>query len=124
MLAIDIEERDGLYTGRTRGTLTYREGKVRRLDAWLAQEGETLAGATFYSDSRNDLPLLSRVDRPHTVNPDRRCSGTPARPAGQCWNGAEKARRAIPPAARKHYPVAPRSPSGEASICATSRPAP
>ncbi|ELY1687384.1 TPA: HAD family hydrolase [Pseudomonas aeruginosa] len=81
VLAIDIEERDGLYTGRTRGTLTYREGKVRRLDAWLAQEGETLAGATFYSDSRNDLPLLSRVDRPHTVNPDPALLGH-AREAG------------------------------------------
>ncbi|WP_079453088.1 efflux transporter outer membrane subunit [Pseudomonas aeruginosa] len=86
VLAIDIEERDGLYTGRTRGTLTYREGKVRRLDAWLAQEGETLAGATFYSDSRNDLPLLSRVDRPHTVNPDPALLGH-AREAG--WPQAQ-----------------------------------
>ncbi|MGC3250900.1 HAD-IB family hydrolase, partial [Pseudomonas aeruginosa] len=51
-------------------TLTDRERNVRRLDARLAQEGETLAGATFYSHSRNDLPLLTRVDRPHTVNPD------------------------------------------------------
>ncbi|MGC8384894.1 HAD family hydrolase [Pseudomonas aeruginosa] len=49
--------------------------------AWLAQEGETLAGATFYSDSRNDLPLLSRVDRPHTVNPDPALLGH-AREAG------------------------------------------
>ena len=81
VLAIDIEERDGLYTGRTRGTLTYREGKVRRLAAWLAQEGETLAGATCYSDSRNALPLLSRVDRPHTVNPDPALLGH-AREAG------------------------------------------
>ncbi len=43
---------------------------VYRLDAWLAQEGETLAGATFYSDSRNDLPLLKLVGHPNTVNPD------------------------------------------------------
>ena len=106
MLAIDIEERDGLYTGRTRGTLTYREGKVRRLDAWLAQEGETLAGATFYSDSRNDLPLLSRVDRPHTVNPDPALLG---HPRGRLASAGMALRRraALPPAARKHYPVAP-----------------
>ena len=54
---------------------------VYRLDAWLAQEGETLAGAPVYSDSRNDLPLLSRVDRPHTVNPDPALLGH-AREAG------------------------------------------
>jgi phosphoserine phosphatase len=29
-----------------------------------------MEGASFYSDSRNDLPLLLRVDHPHVVNPD------------------------------------------------------
>ncbi|MFZ6049916.1 HAD family hydrolase [Pseudomonas sp. CR3202] len=70
VLAIDLDERDGIYTGKTRGTLTYREGKVSRLDAWLKEQGEALAGASFYSDSRNDLPLLSLVDKPNAVNPD------------------------------------------------------
>ncbi|MHC5348777.1 HAD family hydrolase [Metapseudomonas furukawaii] len=70
VLAIDLDEQHGHYSGRTRGVLTYREGKVTRLHAWLEQEGESLEGAYFYSDSRNDLPLLSRVDKPHTVNPD------------------------------------------------------
>jgi len=50
--------------------LTYREGKVTRLQAWLEAESETLKGAHFYSDSRNDLPLLQRVAHPHAVNPD------------------------------------------------------
>ena len=31
---------------------------------------ENLEGASFYSDSRNDLPLLLKVDHPHVVNPD------------------------------------------------------
>ncbi|MCY1513464.1 putative phosphatase [compost metagenome] len=70
VLAIDLEEQHGCYSGRTRGVLTYREGKVTRLNAWLEEQGETLEGAYFYSDSRNDLPLLSRVANPHTVNPD------------------------------------------------------
>lgn len=70
VLAIDPELRDGLYTGRTQGVLTYREGKVTRLQQWLAEQGESLAGASFYSDSRNDLPLLQQVDKPHVVNPD------------------------------------------------------
>ncbi|MEB0132332.1 HAD-IB family hydrolase, partial [Pseudomonas sp. CCI2.4] len=33
-------------------------------------EGETLDGASFYSDSRNDLALLLKVEYPHVVNPD------------------------------------------------------
>jgi phosphoserine phosphatase len=50
--------------------MTYREGKVTRLQAWMKEQGEVLDGAYFYSDSRNDLPLLQVVDHPHVVNPD------------------------------------------------------
>ncbi|MGF6694152.1 HAD superfamily hydrolase (TIGR01490 family) [Metapseudomonas resinovorans] len=70
VLAIDLEEQHGCYSGHTRGVLTYRDGKVTRLNAWMKEQGESLEGAAFYSDSRNDLPLLSLVARPHTVNPD------------------------------------------------------
>jgi HAD superfamily hydrolase (TIGR01490 family) len=70
VLAIDLELQHGFYSGRTQGVLTYREGKVTRLHAWLAEQNENLAGASFYSDSRNDLPLLQLVDRPFAVNPD------------------------------------------------------
>ncbi|MGH8434766.1 MAG: HAD family hydrolase [Pseudomonas sp.] len=70
VLAIELELRHGFYSGHTEGVLTYREGKVTRLRAWLAAEGESLEGASFYSDSRNDLPLLQLVSRPNTVNPD------------------------------------------------------
>ena len=70
VLAIDLEQRHGCYSGRTQGVLTYREGKVSRLLEWLQQHGECLDGAYFYSDSRNDLPLLSLVPYPHVVNPD------------------------------------------------------
>lgn len=70
VLAIECDQQHGGYSGRTSGVLTYREGKVARLDAWLAEQGETLEGAHFYSDSRNDLPLLSLVANPHAVNPD------------------------------------------------------
>lgn len=70
VLAIDLELQHGFYSGRTQGVLTYREGKVTRLLDWLQAAGESLEGAYFYSDSRNDLALLQRVDRPHAVNPD------------------------------------------------------
>ncbi|WP_297842922.1 HAD family phosphatase [Pseudomonas sp.] len=70
VLGIELEVKHGVYSGATTGVLTYREGKVTRLMEWLEAEGETLDGASFYSDSRNDLHLLKRVDHPHVVNPD------------------------------------------------------
>ncbi|MBX9914427.1 MAG: HAD-IB family hydrolase [Pseudomonadaceae bacterium] len=70
VLAIELEEQHGSYSGNTTGILTYRDGKVKRLQAWLAEHAESLDGAYFYSDSRNDLPLLSQVDQPRVVNPD------------------------------------------------------
>ena len=70
VLGIELEVKNGVYTGQTTGTLTYREGKITRLLEWLDEQEENLEGASFYSDSRNDLPLLLKVDHPHAVNPD------------------------------------------------------
>ncbi len=65
----------GEFTGRTTGIVNMREGKVARLAAWLVAEGlaaSSLAAATFYSDSINDLPLLGAVATPVVVDPDAR----------------------------------------------------
>lgn len=72
LIAIEMEEdQDGQYTGRVEGIPSFREGKVVRLDAWLKEHPEiTLEDACFYSDSRNDLPLLEKVDHPVAVDPD------------------------------------------------------
>ena len=75
LLATEVEVVDGVCSGRTAGVLNMREGKVTRLHAWLAEHGlagDTLAGATFYSDSINDLPLLQAVGKPVVVDPDAR----------------------------------------------------
>ncbi len=72
LLGCAVEMSDGRFTGRATGTLTYREGKVARLREWLEDEEEELAGATFYSDSHNDLPLLEIVDYPVLVDPDEK----------------------------------------------------
>jgi HAD superfamily hydrolase (TIGR01490 family) len=63
---------DGRFTGRSRGVLNMREGKLQRLQDWLAPQRLTLADceSTLYSDSINDLPLLSAVQRAVAVNPD------------------------------------------------------
>jgi phosphoserine phosphatase len=63
-----------------------RTGKVERLRAWLQQLGEpesTLKQATFYTDSINDLPLLSVVRRPVVVDPDPRLESTALRKGWQ-----------------------------------------
>jgi HAD superfamily hydrolase (TIGR01490 family) len=70
ILATEPELKDGHYTGKVAGTPTFREGKVIRLREWLAGSGHDLEGSWFYSDSRNDLPLLEMVSHPVAVDPD------------------------------------------------------
>jgi HAD superfamily hydrolase (TIGR01490 family) len=72
LLATDIEEVDGVFTGKARGVPTFREGKIRRVEEWLAARGDRLEDyeSWFYSDSLNDLPLLERVTHPVAVDPD------------------------------------------------------
>jgi HAD superfamily hydrolase (TIGR01490 family) len=74
LLAIEPELVDGVFTGRSVGTLNMREGKVRRLHEWLAQRGDELRRfrSMAYSDSINDLPLLEAVDEPVAVDPGPR----------------------------------------------------
>lgn len=70
LLATEPERVGGEFTGRVSGTPCFQHGKVERLQAWLAESGQTLNGSWFYSDSHNDLPLLERVDHPVAVDPD------------------------------------------------------
>ncbi|WP_435634904.1 HAD family hydrolase [Pseudomonas solani] len=70
LLATECEMENGRYTGRTTEVPCFRDGKVTRLERWLAETGLSLEGASFYSDSLNDLPLLERVTRPVAVDPD------------------------------------------------------
>jgi HAD superfamily hydrolase (TIGR01490 family) len=73
LLAVQLErEADGRWRGVIRGTPTFREGKVARVLAWLADQGLTLtdfAGVSVYSDSTNDLPLLELATEPVATNP-------------------------------------------------------
>ena len=73
LIAADAEEIDGRFTGRPIGIPSFQEGKIKRVDQWLGAMGKTMqsfARSTFYSDSRNDIPLLERVDDPVAVDPD------------------------------------------------------
>jgi HAD superfamily hydrolase (TIGR01490 family) len=82
LIATECElDAQGRFSGRSRGTLNMREGKVRRLHDWLAAQGLALAdvASTLYSDSINDLPLLNAVDRAVAVDPDPRLAQEAAR---------------------------------------------
>jgi HAD superfamily hydrolase (TIGR01490 family) len=73
LIATEPEIVNGQYTGRVVGLPNMREGKVARLTEWLDARGSKLADfreSWFYSDSQNDLPLLTRVTHPVAVNPD------------------------------------------------------
>lgn len=62
----------GRVDGRIQGVPSYREGKVARVQQWLATHGSSLAAcahSVFYSDSTNDLALLRAVSEPVATNP-------------------------------------------------------
>ncbi|TMH35530.1 MAG: HAD family hydrolase [Betaproteobacteria bacterium] len=73
LISTEPQIRHGAYTGKIMGTPNMREGKIARLEAWLESRGlrfSVFRRSWFYSDSRNDIPLLSRVTDPVAVNPD------------------------------------------------------
>ncbi|NEE00342.1 HAD family hydrolase [Phytoactinopolyspora halotolerans] len=66
------EHLDGYYTGRLVGDLLHGEAKAAAVRSLAAREGLDLGRCSAYSDSANDIPLLSLVGHPCAVNPDRR----------------------------------------------------
>lgn len=78
LLATDPEIIDGRYTGRIAGIPCFQQGKIQRLEQWLASRQETFGERWFYSDSRNDLPLLEQVDHPVVVDGDTTLSAIAA----------------------------------------------
>ena len=71
VLAIEVEMENGRYTGRSFDIPTYQEGKVTRFMRWMEQNpGHQLEDCWFYSDSKNDLPLMEKVGHPVAVDAD------------------------------------------------------
>lgn len=63
---------NGRFTGKVRGTPSFREGKITRVNAWLesmAMDLSSFEQSWFYSDSANDIPLLEKVSNPVAVDP-------------------------------------------------------
>lgn len=64
---------DGTITGKLVGIPTSGAGKVSHTNDWLGGMGKSLASfdqSHFYSDSQNDIPLLSAVTHPVATNPN------------------------------------------------------
>ena len=73
LIAIELaRDAQGEFTGEIAGAPSFREGKVARVQAWLAarQLDWDTVDTVFYSDSINDLPLLEKVNHPVATNPD------------------------------------------------------
>ncbi len=64
------ESEDGVYTGRLVGTVLHGQAKADAVLELAEREGLDLARCAAYSDSINDLPMLSLVGRAVAVNPD------------------------------------------------------
>jgi HAD superfamily hydrolase (TIGR01490 family) len=61
------------FTGKARGTPSFKDGKIERVEAWLESLGYwwgSFEDSWFYSDSHNDLPLMKKVANPVAVDPD------------------------------------------------------
>ena len=74
LIGTDPEEHLGEFTGKVKGTPSFKEGKVTRLFSWLDARDFKLTDfekTFFYSDSHNDLALLEVVTNPVVVNGDK-----------------------------------------------------
>ena len=66
------EHVDGVYTGRLVGDMLHGPAKGEAVKALAAREDLDLSRCSAYSDSYNDLPMLSLVGDPCAINPDAR----------------------------------------------------
>ncbi len=75
LIAVELaRDAQGQLTGEIKGTPSFREGKVARVEQWLAARelGWHDVQTCFYTDSLNDLALLEKVSCPVATNPDER----------------------------------------------------
>ncbi len=66
------EHVDGVYTGRLVGEMLHGPAKAVAVRELALLEGLDLSRCSAYSDSHNDLPMLSLVGDPCVINPDSR----------------------------------------------------
>ena len=71
IVATEVEIVNGVYSGKFQNTPALGEGKLQKVREWMRRNDfSDFKNTTFYSDSINDLPLLSAVNKAVAVNPD------------------------------------------------------
>ena len=68
--ALSPRVRDGVFTGRLVGDILHGMGKAHAVRTLAVREGLNLKRCSAYSDSHNDVPMLSLVGTPVAINPD------------------------------------------------------
>ncbi len=97
------EVADGHYTGKLDGVPLHGAAKVEAIERLAAERGLDLSRSAAYSDSSNDIPMLSSVGCPVAINPDgalrshARAQGWPIR--DYRIRGKESVRKGVPAAA-------------------------
>jgi HAD superfamily hydrolase (TIGR01490 family) len=74
LVCSELEIDAGVSTGHILGPPCYGEEKAKRVVEYCGCVGCDVTGASFYTDSHHDLPLLEQVASPVAVNPDFRLS--------------------------------------------------
>ena len=69
-IGTQVAVKDGIYEARLASELMHAQGKRDRVEALAAERGYDLQSCFAYSDSDNDMPLLTLVGKPSAINPD------------------------------------------------------
>ena len=86
------EIEDGVYTGRLVGDLLHGPAKAEAVTALAEREGLDLSRCAAYTDSANDMPMLSLVGRPVRGQPGRHAARHARDRAGRSGTSAPAAR--------------------------------
>ena len=70
VLVTEIEDEDGILTGRVRGPILWGPGKAQAVVDFAAERGVDLTESYAYGNGREDVPYLETVGRPRPLNPD------------------------------------------------------
>jgi HAD superfamily hydrolase (TIGR01490 family) len=70
LICTRIELQNGSPTGKLLGEPAFQQEKVEKVKTWMTDNPVTKKGSWCFSDSINDLPILTMVDHPVAVTPD------------------------------------------------------
>ena len=73
LIATDLEQKEGVFSGKIAGIPCFQAGKITKIGEWLKTQSNpdlSLNNSIFYSDSFNDIPLLEAATEAVAVDPD------------------------------------------------------